>query len=112
MVEFDASTTNTTWKWQRLITTMSNLHLQFSKIILNSALKYNGFMLFCAMNAVKGMGIKMKEYKRPEMIILSYVSKETISSGSLSDWLEEQPDFSGSSIYSYDITSIENEIEL
>ena len=33
---------------------------------------------------------KMKEYQKPELAVFSFLSKEAISEGSLSDWLSAQ----------------------
>lgn len=49
----------------------------------------------------------MKEYKKPEITILSFVSKQAISSG-LSDWLatEEGKEFQDTGITSFETNSI------
>lgn len=51
----------------------------------------------------------MREYKKPEITVLSFLSREDISADSLENWLESRPDFSDARILSYDVTSIVNE---
>lgn len=54
---------------------------------------------------------EMKKYRKPEIKVLSFVSGEAISAGSLDDWLSTQPDLGtdpgiANAIETYDVTSI------
>lgn len=54
---------------------------------------------------------EMKKYRKPEIKVLSFVSGEAISAGSLDDWLSEYPDLQNDAgltdaIQTYDVSSI------
>lgn len=51
----------------------------------------------------------MREYKKPEITVFRFLSREDISADSLENWLASQPDFSDAGILSYEVSSVVNE---
>lgn len=49
---------------------------------------------------------RMKEYQKPEIAMLSFLSMEAISAENFSDWLASQPDFSDAPVSAYSDTSL------